>query len=288
MSFELNIKTDPKSLEVPEGLTLEVLREFTDKDVTRYRVRIEGNEKKAQAFVKKLTSVKVAPSGEKKQRKGTVNARFYLACVAEALTLDGGYISKKKAEQASKDKEEVVLPTSQHAWRLLTETDYTKTATWAVSLEVAEGTLKWARTILDPAKSEMDENMAMALAKDDLSEMSIGHAAYAVVAYQQYQEVASDRSSIYVGAPGDVLEDFRARVMMNKAMEGDYGAYWILKFKDAEGNIFVWFAKRAVPVKAKDAVMVRSAQVSERNPHTEYQGVKQTGIKWCNMTKLED
>lgn len=288
MSYELNIKTDPEKLSVPAGVKLEVLKTFTDKDTTRWRVRIDGDDKKASKFASKLSGVKVAEAGEKKQKKGTVNLKLYLSCVAEALYYDGGYISKKKAEQASKDKEEIVLPTSQQAWKILTETDYNSSPTWKVSQETAQEAIVWGRTILDAKRSEMDENMALALSKDDLPEMSIGHAAYAVVAYQQYKESASDLNSCHVGKPGDVLPDFRARVMLNLEKDGDYGTYWIVKFKDAEGNIFVWFAKRAIPVKVKDTVMVRSAQVSDKNPHTEYQGVKQTGIKWCNMTRMEE
>ena len=87
---------------------------------------------------------------------------------------------------------------------------------------------------------------------------------------------------MYVSEKGKRIE-FEAHVVGVYGSEGFYGHTDIVKFRDAEGNLFTWFASGYTGLNREDRMSIKGTV----KQHDEYRGVKQTILTRCKFTKFE-
>ena len=91
-----------------------------------------------------------------------------------------------------------------------------------------------------------------------------------------------DASSVHVGSIKERIE-FEGIVEFETTREGFYGTTHIIKVRSIDGNVFTWFASGYQSLHRGDRVAVRGTV----KKHDEYQGVKQTILSRCKITKFE-
>lgn len=123
---------------------------------------------------------------------------------------------------------------------------------------------------------------------------------YVCSAYRWYQghvrrieaehalEVAKlkDKRSEYVGEIKGKVDIPTSDFKDIATIENQYGITTLYQFHDEQGNVFVWFASRAIP-HPEEVISVRGTV----KDHREYEGVKQTVLTRCVVTskpKVED
>lgn len=97
----------------------------------------------------------------------------------------------------------------------------------------------------------------------------------------QAEQVAQDAASNYVGVIKTRIE-FEAHVIGVYGSEGFYGHTDIVKFRDADGNLFVWFASGYTGLEREDRISIKGT-IKE---HSEFRGVKQTALTRCKFKKF--
>jgi hypothetical protein len=93
---------------------------------------------------------------------------------------------------------------------------------------------------------------------------------------------AENAASEFVGEIKQRFE-FDAEVIGVYGTEGYYGHTDIVKFKDADGNLFTWFASGYQDLEHGDRITIKGT-VKE---HDTYRGVKQTVLTRCKFTKFQ-
>lgn len=93
--------------------------------------------------------------------------------------------------------------------------------------------------------------------------------------------LAADVASDYVGTIKTRIE-FEAHVIGVYGSEGFYGHTDIVKFRDADSNLFVWFASGYTGLEREDRISIKGT-IKE---HDEFRGVKQTTLTRCKFEKF--
>jgi len=117
------------------------------------------------------------------------------------------------------------------------------------------------------------------LAHSQLTERQLEAAANAIE--RQAEREAEGRASEFVGEVKDRIE-FEAIVLGVYGTEGHYGHTDIVKFKNADGNMFTWFASDYTTLERGDRMSIKGTI----KKHDEYRGVKQTILTRCKYTKF--
>jgi hypothetical protein len=113
-----------------------------------------------------------------------------------------------------------------------------------------------------------------------LTDRQLEAAAKSIV--QAAERKAEGAASQWVGEVKERFE-FEAEVMGVFGTEGFYGHTDIVKFKDADGNHFTWFASDYTNLDRGDRIAIKGTV----KKHDEYKGVKQTVLTRCKYTKFE-
>jgi hypothetical protein len=113
-----------------------------------------------------------------------------------------------------------------------------------------------------------------------LTERQLEAAATAVE--RQKEREAEGRASEHVGEVKERIE-FEAEVIGVYGTEGFYGHTDIVKFKDADRNMFTWFASDYTDLERGDRMTIKGTV----KKHDEFRGVKQTVLTRCRYTKFE-
>lgn len=92
---------------------------------------------------------------------------------------------------------------------------------------------------------------------------------------------AEGRASEYVGEIKERIE-FEAQVIGVYGTEGHYGHTDIVKFKDADRNLFTWFASGYVGLERGDRISIKGTV----KKHDEFRDIKQTVMTRCKFTKF--
>ncbi len=112
-----------------------------------------------------------------------------------------------------------------------------------------------------------------------LTERQLEAAANAIEG-QQVRKVEG-LASEYVGEVKDRIE-FEAEVIGVYGTEGYYGHTDIVKFKDARGNYFTWFASDYTNLACGDRMSIKGTV----KKHDQFRGIKQTVLTRCKYTKF--
>lgn len=99
---------------------------------------------------------------------------------------------------------------------------------------------------------------------------------------RQRAREAEGRASEYVGEAKAQIE-FEAEVTGVYGTEGFYGHTDIVKFKDADGNLFTWFASDYTNLERGDRMEIKGTI----KKHETYRDIKQTILTRCKYTKFE-
>lgn len=97
----------------------------------------------------------------------------------------------------------------------------------------------------------------------------------------QAERLAQGVASEYVGTIKTRIE-FEAHVIGVYGSEGFYGHTDIVKFRDLDGNLFVWFASGYTELEREDRISIKGT-IKE---HSEFRGVKQTTLTRCKFEKF--
>lgn len=293
-AFELNVKGTFDEIAKPKDdshIKIEALKSFELKGEAQVRVKVTGPSFATKKWILATFGVKGMSTTEQQKEvyTGKVPLLDFMACACECAKETGGYVTQKKSE-ANKQAGGTLETTSYSAFKMLQDKTgaFRKSTTWKASLGKAKAIIKWVRDLTDDDETnEYVQSLRLAFAKDELSDKLTGIAASAISAYGRNNRGEDDKLSSWVGEPGDLLEPFEAEIMFTKSGEGSRGPWFLVKFRDLEKNIFVWFAKKDPQVETGDIVMISDAQINAdaNKSHTEYEGVKQTSISWCKMVK---
>lgn len=98
---------------------------------------------------------------------------------------------------------------------------------------------------------------------------------------QRAEQLAQDTASEYVGTVKTRIK-FEAHVIGVYGSEGFYGHTDIVKFRDLDGNLFVWFASGYTELEREDRISIKGT-IKE---HSEFRGVKQTVLTRCKFEKF--
>ncbi len=99
---------------------------------------------------------------------------------------------------------------------------------------------------------------------------------------QAKERAVEGAASEHVGEVKERIE-FEAKVIGVYGTEGYYGHTDIVKFKDAGGNQFTWFASDYTNLERGDRISIKGTV----KKHDEYRSVKQTVLTRCKFTKFE-
>lgn len=100
-------------------------------------------------------------------------------------------------------------------------------------------------------------------------------------AYEEKQKAheAEVKGSEYVGEIKDRITVNCTSFTCISSWANMYGMTFLYNFKDADGNVFIWYASK--PVDNEDRVATVTGTVKD---HSEYNGVKQTVLTRCKVT----
>ena len=263
-------------LGVPENMALKELSTTAVNGETLTRYSATGEDSVVKPWVEETFGVKLVNStkDEAKVYTGKVPLDEYLASVVLAINIDGYVSQKKSSELKAKGIEK--LPTSQLAWKILRSKD-PKPPTWDAAMVKAKAVIAWARSDEYKAVDDLSIKVKAAVKDDAMSDRVIGHAAWAVGAYDQFNHSIDDRVSQFVGERFEYVDDHYVTIVDIRHGTNDKGnEWWLIKSKDDQKNIICWFINYEPKSKAGDRIRILTGQVDS---HTEYQGVKQTTLK---------
>jgi hypothetical protein len=143
--------------------------------------------------------------------------------------------------------------------------------------KLADAATAWARQeLVGSAKSDYEKNLVAVLKNDYLHPKHVGIAASVIPAYKRHlgmiEEKKNEAVSEYVGEIKKRTEFKGLTAVMMKEFPSMYGVTTMIKFKDAAGNVLVWFASGE-----KDMEIGKTYDLKATvKAHEEYAGVKQT------------
>jgi hypothetical protein len=201
----------------------------------------------------------------------------YLAYTAMAIR-NFGFVSKSKVMFGQ-------APTANIAFSLMNKKGANHESPSAKDEDVANDTVDWVRAIEDTTGNDYLYNLTVIFSDDYMHEKHAGYTASAIVAMQKAQaharELEIDGVSEYQGTIKK-RQEWTLKLISVKTIEGMYGATHIHRFKDENGNVFVWFSSR-----------------EELNPgytftgkgtvkdHKEYRNIKQTILTRCKFEAID-
>ncbi len=147
---------------------------------------------------------------------------------------------------------------------------------------------KWA----EPHKILLGE-IAAATGNSFLTDLAAKVVAYRILTDRQLEAAATSiqrkkerdaegAASEYVGEIKERIE-FEAEVIGVYGTEGHYGHTDIVKFKDADRNMFTWFASDYTNLERGDRISIKGTV----KKHDNFRDVKQTVLTRCKFTKFE-
>lgn len=151
-----------------------------------------------------------------------------------------------------------------------------KTPSDAVKAEVA-AILAWFEALPEDRKnSDYMMSLESIINADYVNGRGIGLMASLPAAYFRDQNEARERAtrkpSNWVGEKGQKIDPTAVKVVYTNVMDGQFGAYQIVKMVEECGNVFTWFNTSKIRLDL-DAELVIVGTVKD---HDEYKGVKQT------------
>ena len=123
----------------------------------------------------------------------------------------------------------------------------------------------------------------------------MGFAASLIATYQRELAKQEERKlrkpSEYVGEIKERRE-FNLEILLIRSFEGDYGLVEFFLMKDADENLFTWFASGSRKADVVDGKIVEMEQghiyklVGTIKRHEEYKGNKQTNLTRCKVLEV--
>jgi hypothetical protein len=148
-------------------------------------------------------------------------------------------------------------------------------------VELAQKAIEWARGLRPQAETLEDylHNLLVVLTEETVDEKHLGIACSAVIAYQKSVGgrgaggEAARNPGRHVGAVGERLL-FEAAVDGLRHFDGQWGVRVMVRLKDRDGNVLVWWTGAGCPLKEGETYLLRGTV----KKHGEYQGVAQTEV----------
>jgi len=182
--------------------------------------------------------------------RNTLWATDYLSWVVQAVR-ESGWLSRSKAREDGRTATADIAVNTMDDYLYGSEKDKPKPPTKEDHAK-AEICLKWVREEVAPKlqKSDYEHNLSLVLSRDVVNLKHLGIAASAVAAWERAEnsriafekKFADEKKSVFQGEIGKRQLFPGLTLVFSKIFEGDYGSKTLLKFKDENGNIFVWWA----------------------------------------------
>jgi hypothetical protein len=214
-----------------------------------------------------------------------IGAQEYLTFAAHIVRTKGFAPARFGAESTKALVNELVMPPSAaappHVWQAWKDarekvTDRDR----AMGIKA----LAWAKE-LDPGSSDYLANLKAVAQSETISAKTMGLAASLISAYEKAMGREAKRTEFkkrdesnppqYVGRIKERMQLKGMRVEMKRTTEGYYGMTTIVKFRDADNNVFTWFASGE-----KDDIEVGDVYTMKATikKHEEFRGTKQNVI----------
>lgn len=232
------------------------------------------------------------------EREGRGGKLYFSTLEVVALTLAAvrlwGWCSKGQAQNT-----EDLTPTIKYVEAVLYAETNPKTGKPTEDRARLEAELKpedWeeARRVLDWAKDggagsgDYAHNLAVLCATDEVEPKRGGFVASAVSAKARADEAelrrtreredAKDRQ--WIGAPGDRLKGLELTFDSQRTVGGGYyGNTYLMKFRDASGNVLTWFSSVCFSLRPGEKVKLDGTVKA----HNEYNGAKETVLTRCKI-----
>lgn len=218
---------------------------------------------------------------------------FYMTAVASCIRRLG-FVSKKAALEYGKECTSAAASTlifgmSKHTVKKenVPNTD---------DAERAKRCIAWVRESLSekPNKSDYEHNLALIFSRDIVDFKHMGFAASAIAAWEREVGRQIERERKYQDEKGSAFQGevgkrqvFKGLTFVyGKEIAGDWGVRTMCKFRDASGNVFIWWAtgERIAYDKGTGYEQGRAYDiVGTVKKHEEYNGIKQTILSRCSV-----
>lgn len=149
-------------------------------------------------------------------------------------------------------------------------------------VEEAKKVMEWAKNIDDETINDFLYNLKTIASKDSVTNRYFGMACAMFIAYKKAHDLIEkkekraneDAKSEHIGNVKDKMEFGEVTVEFSKIMETQWGYSTLLKFRDAEDNILIWWASGNKQLDVGEKVNIKGTI----KKHDEYNNVKQTII----------
>lgn len=160
--------------------------------------------------------------------------------------------------------------------------------------EFTTAAINWARNVEIEGYNSYLQNLKIICSSDYCESRDLGILVSLVPAYQRQlnMEIASKNkekelaeeaaTSEYVGEIGAKVSLDTESIECISAVDSIYGMTYLLKFSDADGNIYMWSTSNGY-VKEIEGLKHITGTV---NRHEEFRGVKQTWLTRCKVTAI--
>ena len=160
------------------------------------------------------------------------------------------------------------------------------------AVNTSKEALEWIRSEADT--SDYIYNLRLAAAEEYAETRDFGLLVSLPVAYlrhieklaeykQKEEQKAEEQKSEYVGELKDKLTINAHNFMCVTTLFSQFGTTFLYKWSDDNGNIFIWYASNGVD--DPETVIEITGTVKD---HSEYNGVKQTVMTRCKVTRRTD
>lgn len=227
--------------------------------------------------------------------RNTMWAAEYLSWVAMDVR-ENGWVSRKTAKETERTATADAAINLYHDF-LYGHGDEKPEPPTADDSAKAAACIKWVREHVATKlqKSDYEHNLSLILSRDVVNLKHLGIAASAVSAWEREQnrqaefekKFADEKKSAFQGEIGKRQLFTGLTLVFSKMFESDFGSKTLLKFKDQEGNIFVWWASgekvgfEDEHGKQHGGQFVRQETydlVATVKKHDEWKGIKQTVV----------
>lgn len=161
----------------------------------------------------------------------------------------------------------------------------TQAATSGAAAEQAELINNWLLNIDFDSAGDLERNCSTFAKGEYVTAKQVGRLAYMPLAYIHYverknreaQRANAENTSAYVGEVGTRLTLNTTTAILLTSWANDFGITYLYKFSDEAGNVYIWYASRAIELQES---MTLKATVKA---HNERNGVKQTVLTRCKV-----
>lgn len=162
---------------------------------------------------------------------------------------------------------------------------HTQAVASCAAAEQAELINNWLLNIDVDSASDLERNCSVFAKGEYVTAKQIGRLAYMPLAYTHYverknrevQRANTENTSAYVGEVGARLTLNTTAAVLLTSWANDFGITYLYKFSDEAGNVYIWYASRAIALQES---MTLKATVKA---HNERNGVKQTVLTRCKV-----